>query len=634
MKTYLNLILSLILIPAFCQINPKTKWGQVSQEEISYNQVDFDNDAGAVILYEEGYTLIENSYETTVYRRIKILNERGIEAANQEIKFYSYKNIENITSIKAQTINFVNGKPQISTVDKNSFFDTQLNEYWTVKKFAFPNVKVGSILEFEYKLEDKGLYYIDAWRFQHEYPTLYSKYNLSNRSYLDFTSLALGEQTIALSKSHQKSGVSNWVLKNVPSYNTLKFVYNPEDASERIALQLRGYLKENVDAMGHNDKYQSVTTTWKELNNEMLNNFYIKNANPGVGKEIADGITNGKTETETLENVYKYFKTNYNWDKYYGIYPKKSNREVANTKSGNSADLNLLLNTILKSKGLKADLLMISTRKNGKPIGNYPYLGQFDSVVNLVRTTDGKQYIIDASDMTFDPGYAALKNYNYAGLIVDPKEEKFLELTPPISDLQSVQNYVVKSNHFVMTQTDKRSGYFKQQDRKIPQGISKYNPILRPLDLLTNELNVQTKNSEEDHQQIERIQSETTDFIGASFIAVQNPLKDIISTYKLEEPERERALEFDFPFHYNVSVVIEIPNGYKAEIPSAYDSQSMASYKDLGYSQSAEIKNDKLILHIEFYLAKASLQGKYKEVKSFFDKIIQESNKSLLLKKL
>jgi len=632
MKNFILLAVVLSAISTFGQINPKTKWGQVSQEEINYTQVDFEKDAGAVILYETGLTRIQwGSYETTLYRRIKILNENGIEAANQEIKYYSYKNQEKILSIKAQTINFESGNPVLSEVGKDAYFDTQQNEFWSTRKFTFPNVKVGSIIEFEYKIEDKGINYIDAWRFQHKYPTLYSMYDIDNRSgALDFVSLAIGEQAVKLSERYKKSGIDKWELKNVPSYNKLKFVYNPVDASERVALQLKGYLNFDGDAMSHSSTYETVSTSWKEMNSQAYSE-YIKYINPGVGKEIASGIADGKTELETLQNIYNHFKANYKWNNYYGIQPRKTNREVVNTKTGNSADLNLLLHSILNGKGFKTDIILLSTRDNGKPVGNYPYLGQFDSLINLVTTSNGEKLFIDASDMTFDLGYAAIKNFNYMGLIVDGKNELFVELISPISTNQTVMNYAVKDQHFVQTRTEKRNGYFKQINRTIPQGIRPYNPILDAVDLRTDELNVQIK--EEDQGQLERIQAKTVDFTNANFIAVRNPLKNLLSYYSMNEFSRERALEFDFPFHYKVSVVVDIPEGYNAEIPAGYDSQSTASYKDMGYSQSAEVRNGKLVLHVEFYLAKPTIQNKYKEIKSFFDKIILESNKSLLLKK-
>lgn len=87
MKSLFSIVFCISYIFNYGQVNPITIWGKVTQEEVDYSQVSFAPEAGAVILYEEGKTRIENSFETKVYRRIKILNEKGLEAANQEFRY-------------------------------------------------------------------------------------------------------------------------------------------------------------------------------------------------------------------------------------------------------------------------------------------------------------------------------------------------------------------------------------------------------------------------------------------------------------------------------------------------------------------------------------------------------------------
>lgn len=628
-----KLLIIILITLNFCsaQINPKTKWGQVSNEEIEFVKVDFAPDAAAVILYEEGHTSIMNFYETKVYRRYKILSEKGFEAANQEIEFYSYKNIEKIISIKAQTINIENGKTVITQVDKNSFFDTDINELWSVKKFAFPNVKVGSILELEYTINDRNIRFADAWRFQHKYPTLYSKYEMKNLSVADFNTLIVGEQLVSYSKNYQKSGVNKWELKNIPSYYDVKFLYNPKDASERISLQLKGYLNSKNELFNPNE-YESVLGDWRDLNREVLNQ-YEKMTNEGTVKEIAAEIPDGISEFRTLENIYNYFKSNYRWNNFYGIYPRSSSREVHKNKTGNSADINILFNSVLKQKGLKTDFILVSSRNKGKVVTAYPYLGQFDMVINLVRTADGNSYLIDASDLSFDLGYAPLRNYNHGGLISEPGSDRFIVLKPPLSVNQSIQNYVVRNNKFMLTKIEKRNGYFKKIDDEIPEGIKEYKPYTLALDIKTNELNSQTKDSDEDHSQMERIQFETTEFTNANFIGVENPLKNIVNDYQLNETTRLRPLEFDFPFQYKVDVSIEIPEGFTVEIPAAYNTKRSLPNQLAGYSQTAQMKDGKLLVEVEFYVTRAVIDNKYSDIKNFFDQSILDVNKSILLRK-
>lgn len=628
MKKLLTLLSFFFIIHATAQINPRTSWGKVSNEEINYKQVNFDPAAAAVILFEEGRMRIEREFETRVYRRIKVLDEKGIEAANQEIRYYTNDHIERISSIKAQTINIENGKTDIRTVDRRDFHDTQINEFWSKKTFAFPNVKVGSILEFEYVLVNKGMYTMDAWFFQHDYPTLHSKFEITNNSYRDFATLAIGNQII---QNTTKDQGSKWVLNNIPSFNSIPFLFNKKDMSERISLQLKGYHK-SKGAFDHLIGYESVLSSWKALNRKMLD-LYQTYTNNGVGKDIEKQIPNGKNETETLQNVFNYFKNNYQWNYIYGIYPKHSNREVHQKKSGSSAELNLLLNTALKAKGLSTDLIFISSRKNGKLIVSYPYLGQFNSVVNLVTTKDGNAFLIDASDLQFDLGYAALDNYNYYGLVVDANKERLISPQPPLSTHLSVQNYVIKDHQFMVNRTEKKNGYFKQKDKKLPDGLNKYNPIEAAVDLLTTEKNTQSRASENDLFQLERIQSETSHFTNNRFISIQNPLKTIISAYQLPEKNRIRALEFNFPFHYQIQVSIEIPPGFQVEIPQGFNSQRKAAKDALIYLQKAEIKEGKLLLQIEFLLSQYLLDKDYAATQTFFNQIIQASNQVILLKK-
>src|SRR5690606_25306831 len=150
MKTYLLFLTFLFFTVLNAQLNSNTKWGKISQEELDYKQVTFEKEAPAVILYEEGKTTISGAFRNSVYRRIKILDEKGIESANQELLYYSFKNLEQFGNIRAQTINIENGKPVIYPVDKKDIFDVTVNEYYNSKKFTFPNVKVVSIFNFKF----------------------------------------------------------------------------------------------------------------------------------------------------------------------------------------------------------------------------------------------------------------------------------------------------------------------------------------------------------------------------------------------------------------------------------------------------------------------------------------------------
>ena len=630
MRSNLTLFFLILFAFHYGQINPKTKWGDVSTAEIDFKQVSFEKDASAVILYESGKASISGAFQIHVYKRIKILDERGMEYANQEISYYTYKGMENITGLKAQTINIENSQPVISQVDKKSIFNVKKNEYYNTLRFTFPNVKVGSILEFEYTLTDNNLGFLDAWRFQHEIPTLYSKFEIKNEMQLDYTSIMIGEKIVQFAQN--KKEISDWSLTQIPSFNSLKFLYNPEDLAERIAFQLRGYMKsDGFD--NSSSSYQDVLTNWKELSKE-LENDYAGYKNLSFTKDIAASIPDGKTEKESLQNVYNYFKQNYSWNNFYGISPRQSNRDVEKNRTGNSTELNLMLNSLLINKGFKTDLILISSRENGKLITSYPYLGQFNYLINLISLNDGSSYVIDASNLDYDLGFAPLRDYNHFGLILDSKSERFITIQPRVSEYHSLQNYVFKDGKFMINRSDKRNGYFKEKLPNLPQGVEKYNPQSHALDLFTTEKKRDFKESDEENFEFERIISETVAIGNSGFVGIENPLKTVVSYFTLNESTRERALEFNFPFFHKTDVVVDIPPGYKIEIPEGFNVHRKLNTNELVYFQQAEIKDGKLIFHIEFYVGKTVFDKNYSEIKSFFDKANLDVAKAILMKKI
>src|SRR5690606_28661668 len=148
-------------------------------------------------------------------------------------------------------------------------------------------------------------------------------------------------------------------------------------------------------------------------------------------------------EFNYLKNICQYFKSHYTWNGYTSTMPipEMTNRRVHKEQNGNVADLNLHLYSLLNAAGFQVDLVILSTRNHGKIITSYPYLGQFNAVVNLVTLKDGRTFFIDASDLSNEIGYMPLKNYNQYGLVVDPKKETFISMDAPVSELYLSQVY-------------------------------------------------------------------------------------------------------------------------------------------------------------------------------------------------
>ncbi|MGV0828600.1 DUF3857 domain-containing protein [Empedobacter brevis] len=598
------------------------KLGKVSEQEIKLNQVPFEKDANAVILSEEGkMELTPANYYLTVKRRIKILTEKGIDEANIQLSYYSKNKREAISGIKGSTINIVNGTEQISAIDEKEIFEVSINELYSAKKFTFPNVKVGSIIEYTYRKSSEHNFSIDAWNFQHELPTLLSKFRLNNQAYGTYSIISIGD---ALNTKYKgKSSATEWVLTNIPSYKQLRYVYNPQDQSERIKIQADNY---------HTDGAKKTTVNaWKDLIQD-INNQYDSYRNPFAVKDIAQNIPNGKDEIETLRNVIHYINTNVKWNRFYGIIPSRSNKTLLKEKSGSTADMNLLLHEILTAKGFETSLILFSSRHHGQILFSYPIVNQFNSVLTVVKLNKGtSNVILDASKLNKEQiEFGPLDAFNYHGVVLKKGEPSFVKLNQKLSYYESSMKYdFINNGNLVLYRKDKLNGYFYDDD------VDEKNVLNR---FVTESLDVRL-----DEESNEKITFDTDVYIKAykaklsnpnsAFYTFINPLREFLKQYTFEDTNRQRKIEFDYPYLFNIQVKSKIPEGYEVVIDEKYKAHHKIEL-GLEYYQEAKVKDGQLILAIQFLLPEGVYEAeKYNELKQFFEKIKIEAVKEILMKK-
>ncbi|MGV0755089.1 DUF3857 domain-containing protein [Empedobacter brevis] len=598
------------------------KLGKVSEQEIKLNQVPFEKDANAVILSEEGkMELTPANYYLTVKRRIKILTEKGIDEANIQLSYYSKNKREAISGIKGSTINIVNGTEQISAIDEKEIFEVSINELYSAKKFTFPNVKVGSIIEYTYRKSSEHNFSIDAWNFQHELPTLLSKFRLNNQAYGTYSIISIGD---ALNTKYKgKSSATEWVLTNIPSYKQLRYVYNPQDQSERIKIQADNY---------HTDGAKKTTVNaWKDLIQD-INNQYDSYRNPFAVKDIAQNIPNGKDEIETLRNVIHYINTNVKWNRFYGIIPSRSNKTLLKEKSGSTADMNLLLHEILTAKGFETSLILFSSRHHGQILFSYPIVNQFNSVLTVVKLNKGtSNVILDASKLNKEQiEFGPLDAFNYHGVVLKKGEPSFVKLNQKLSYYESSMKYdFINNGNLVLYRKDKLNGYFYDDD------VDEKNVLNR---FVTESLDVRL-----DEEKSDKTFFETDSYVknyrakaiipNAPFYTFINPLREFLKHYTFEDKNRQRKIEFDYPYLFNIQVKSKIPEGYEVVVDEKYKAHHKIEL-GLEYYQEAKVKDGQLILAIQFLLPEGVYEAeKYNELKQFFEKIKIEAVKEILMKK-
>ncbi len=130
-----------------------------------------------------------------------------------------------------------------------------------IKKFTFPAVKDGSIIEFSYSEISDFLFDLQPWSFQGKYPELWSEYEVNipeyftyvflSQGYLPFTSktakqepghfqVHVGEKTgrDEIMTMDGNSNVNRWVIKDVPALKEEKYTTTLANHISKIEFQL------------------------------------------------------------------------------------------------------------------------------------------------------------------------------------------------------------------------------------------------------------------------------------------------------------------------------------------------------------------------------------------------------------
>ena len=212
---------------AFAQQVPE--FGQFTTEEIAMKECSFDKTAEAVILLDKAISNYDDQYNLITGRRIrlKILKEKGISRGNIKI-FYTHRNdFENIGRIKGIVgSKDENGNLEFTKLELKSIFKRKVNENYSELTFAMPNVKVGSIIEYEYESIMDSYSGLQDWYFQSDIPTVLSSYNLYIAPTLEFTYIVRKSEFMPATVQPEPSeGRVYFEMKNIPglrdeSYST------------------------------------------------------------------------------------------------------------------------------------------------------------------------------------------------------------------------------------------------------------------------------------------------------------------------------------------------------------------------------------------------------------------------------
>src|SRR5690606_12665800 len=105
-------------------------------------------------------------------------------------------------------------------------------------------------------------------------------------------------------------------------------------------------------------------------------------------------VVNKNTDSEKTEAIFDFVKNRMTWNERYGYDTRDGVEKAYANRTGNVAEINLMLVAMLRMAGLEANPVLLSTRKNGK--APFPSRMRLNYVIASVMV-DNKLQLLDAT---------------------------------------------------------------------------------------------------------------------------------------------------------------------------------------------------------------------------------------------
>lgn len=399
---------------AFAQ-NEIPPFGKIGKADLMMQDCDFDKGAVAVKLIDWGSTYYDrgttgiSSFKTIFERRIriKILKEKGLSEADINIPYYAFNNDEKISRLNACTFNIdAAGNIKVSPVKKEAIYSKKIDKYYAAKIIAFPEVKVGSVIEYRFTMERETMGQLKDWFFQERIPVRYSEYDLKIPQIFRFSvqPSVLDSMDCKQSVSYERLNTGNkfidtrvlkstYIMRNLTGIKDEPYMGSAKDYMQRLEFQLS-----QIDY--GNNYIVDLSANWSDVITDLMknDNFGMQLEKTVTGAtdliKAAGTITD---EEKKMAFIFNAVRKTVNWNEQEAVFTDNNIIQTWQTKPGNSASVNLLLIKLLNDAGLKALPVLFSTRDNGLVNSHYPFLNQFNTVMAFVAVA-GKSFVLDATD--------------------------------------------------------------------------------------------------------------------------------------------------------------------------------------------------------------------------------------------
>jgi Domain of Unknown Function with PDB structure (DUF3857)/Transglutaminase-like superfamily len=403
--------LFLIAVPA-----ARAQWTVPTPEELSMTSQPQVPGAAAVYLFREEITE-DNLHMFSIYVRLKVLTERGKEYANVELEYEHnsdgsstvIEDVQGRTIHRDGTIIPFTGKPYEKLVEKTQ------GVKFMAKVFTLPDVEVGSIIEYRYKLRlDDHWFRAPTWYIQSDLYTRKSHYLWRPTDEQLLTSddsggqltnsvfwtpiLPAGTELTHIKLPATRYGHEGQLVLEVNAHDI------PPTPQEEYMPPLSSF---TYRVLFYYSPYRTGEEFWKKESKHWakLRDKFI-GPGPAVKSAVQELTTPSDTPDQKLRKIYasvmKLENTSFTRqhsseeEKAQGFKEVRTTDDIWTRKRGSDDQITELFVAMARAAGMKAYLAAVTSRDHSMFFPSYLSLSQLNDYVAIVN--------VDGKELYFDPG--------------------------------------------------------------------------------------------------------------------------------------------------------------------------------------------------------------------------------------
>ncbi|MBK8722863.1 MAG: DUF3857 domain-containing protein [Saprospiraceae bacterium] len=559
---------------------------------------------------------------------LKILNQRGIDRYKETT--LSYNSSEELIIEESQLIKS-NGKKTNPEVNQNEVIWTGLE----VNDIIYVKYRLKSYLYGKFARE-----FYDSFVFTNDIPTEISRYTLIlPKDKPIFYKTLNGVLEPAISefedyKYYQWELINSKVIKDEP--------FMPPFSDIGLSLHL------------------STMKDWSEIAEWYSDLVYskISDNNDYVVQEVYSKIFNDKKNLNSSEKaklIYDYIVENISYSsvsfRQSGIIPQKASKTI-NTRLGDCKDISTLFVSLANLCGLKANLVLVSTRENGLKGMNLPSFNFNHCIVKYFDENQNENYLeLTDRDLPFKSLPIGL--YQALSLTIPSKNENSQK-----SDLVNLTNsnkLVDKSKCLTSLNIDGNEMQISRSLVKYGNGVSNTRNTYKSM----SSENITKKMQEEVSSRFSNpIKLKKVDILGIDKLvdsvvinqefSVTNEVKKIGNLFAFSIPFQEQIFNstainipvrnYDFEYwnyenidEYENEIVVNLPNERSfVDIPS----NETFNFNNINYSISyTKVSKNKLVIKRNAQINRNNIKATdYNNFKTFVSKILEVEGAYLTFK--